>query len=157
MRSVSHVSRVCILVLVGGLPLWTIGCAHRAGCRGCGAGSSQPASFDPSMTRAGGPPGPAPASTAGTIAKRQTTCPVTGEKLGSMGRPIPVSVKGETIYVCCQDCVGAVQAEPDKYLGIVRSQGAGPGSSTATPTDVTLRERQLVDPRHGSGTADHSH
>ena len=38
-----------------------------------------------------------------------------------MGPPIPVSVNGETIYVCCQGCVDAVKAEPEKYLAIVRS------------------------------------
>ncbi len=33
----------------------------------------------------------------------QKTCPVTGEALGSMGAPVPVTVKGQTIYVCCED------------------------------------------------------
>ncbi|HJT75898.1 MAG TPA: hypothetical protein VJ739_01745 [Gemmataceae bacterium] len=41
---------------------------------------------------------------------------MTGEELGSMGPAIPVTVQGETIYVCCRGCVGKVQREPDKYL-----------------------------------------
>ncbi len=46
----------------------------------------------------------------------QRLCPVTGEKLGSMGPPLPVTVKGQTIYVCCKACVSAVKRNPDKYL-----------------------------------------
>ena len=56
----------------------------------------------------------APAAAAAN--KLQRTCPVTGEELGSMGEPIPVNVKGETIFVCCQGCVKKVQQNPDKYL-----------------------------------------
>ena len=54
--------------------------------------------------------------------KSQRTCPVTGEELGSMGKPIPVTVKGETILVCCQGCVKKVQANPDKYLAKVHAE-----------------------------------
>ena len=46
----------------------------------------------------------------------QRLCPVTGEELGSMGPPIPVTVKGQTIQVCCKACVNAVQRNPEKYL-----------------------------------------
>jgi hypothetical protein len=41
---------------------------------------------------------------------------VTGDKLGSMGTPVPVLVKGRTIYVCCQGCIDEVKADPDKFL-----------------------------------------
>ncbi len=50
------------------------------------------------------------------IALRQKTCPVTGGPLGSMGKPIRVSVGGKSIYVCCQGCVGTVEKNPEKYL-----------------------------------------
>jgi len=46
----------------------------------------------------------------------QKTCPVTGEKLGSMGPAIPVQVKGETVFVCCEGCVAKVQRDPDTYI-----------------------------------------
>jgi YHS domain-containing protein len=49
-------------------------------------------------------------------ARAQRLCPVTGEELGSMGRPIPVNVRGRTIYVCCEPCVNAVRRDPEKYL-----------------------------------------
>ena len=54
----------------------------------------------------------------------QKTCPVSGEVLGSMGPPVPVSVKGQTIYVCCAGCVEAVQNEPDIYLAKVMAERA---------------------------------
>lgn len=43
-------------------------------------------------------------------------CPVTGAKLGSMGEPVPVTINGRTIHVCCQGCVGKLQQNPQKYL-----------------------------------------
>lgn len=49
-------------------------------------------------------------------ALRQRTCPVTKEPLGSMGKPIRVSVGGQSIFVCCEGCVAAVKRNPDKYL-----------------------------------------
>jgi YHS domain-containing protein len=49
-------------------------------------------------------------------------CPVTGEPLGSMDTPIPVTVKGQTIYVCCRGCVAKVQANPDFYLQKVQAE-----------------------------------
>lgn len=52
----------------------------------------------------------------------QKLCPVTGEPLDSMGGAIPVKANGETIYVCCQGCVKAVNKDPKKYLAIVRSE-----------------------------------
>ena len=54
----------------------------------------------------------------------QKTCPVMGDALGSMGEPIPVTIKGEMIYVCCRGCVRRVQADPDKYLAIVKAEQA---------------------------------
>ena len=49
-------------------------------------------------------------------ALRQRTCPVNGEPLGSMGKPIRVDVSGRSIYVCCAGCVNAVTRNQQKYL-----------------------------------------
>lgn len=51
----------------------------------------------------------------------QNTCPVTGEDLGSMGPAIPVTVRGQTIYVCCRGCAADVQRDPDPYLAKVQA------------------------------------
>jgi hypothetical protein len=59
---------------------------------------------------------PAPSPSSQAKVGGQTLCPVTGDKLGSMGTPISVSVKGRTIFVCCQGCIDEVKADPDKFL-----------------------------------------
>lgn len=46
------------------------------------------------------------------------------EELGAHGNPIPVTVRGQAIYVCCQGCVKQVQADPDKYLAKVAAERA---------------------------------
>ncbi|MBI4557457.1 MAG: hypothetical protein HY706_07735 [Candidatus Hydrogenedentes bacterium] len=44
------------------------------------------------------------------------TCPVSGEKLGSMGDPVVYSHEGREIRFCCKSCEPKFQAEPAKYL-----------------------------------------
>lgn len=44
------------------------------------------------------------------------TCPVSGQKLGSMGAPIVVQHEGREIRLCCAGCVRAFKANPAKYL-----------------------------------------
>jgi len=72
-----------------------------------------------------GPSSPSAAAVAQTPYGGQKTCPVTGEDLGSMGTPIPVTVKGQTIYVCCQGCAGKVRKDPDAYLAKVIGERQG--------------------------------
>lgn len=50
------------------------------------------------------------------IAMQQRTCPVMNTPLGSMGKPIRVTVGGRSTYVCCQGCVDSVRQNPGKYL-----------------------------------------
>ena len=54
----------------------------------------------------------------------QKTCPVTGEELGSMGPAIPVTVQGQTVYVCCRGCVAKLQRDPNAYLAKVAAERA---------------------------------
>ena len=49
-------------------------------------------------------------------AEKQKVCPVSGEKLGSMGKPYKVTVKGRTFFLCCDGCLSELNAHPDKYL-----------------------------------------
>ena len=99
----------CVLIVTIAMDA---GCqtAHRGGC--CG---------DRSASTRTPPPEPAPivppAPPAGNASYGgQKTCPVTGEALGSMGAPIPVTVEGQTIYVCCRGCATRVQRDPATYL-----------------------------------------
>ncbi len=50
------------------------------------------------------------------LIEKQKTCPVTGEPLGSMGEPVKVVVKGQTVFLCCAGCEAAIKKDPDKYL-----------------------------------------
>jgi Cu(I)/Ag(I) efflux system membrane fusion protein len=51
----------------------------------------------------------------------QGVCPVTGKKLGSMGTPVRIVVKGSTVFLCCEGCEGAIKASPDRYLGKMKT------------------------------------
>ena len=49
-------------------------------------------------------------------AEKQRVCPVSDEPLGSMGVPIKVDVKGQSVFICCDGCREDLLADPDKYL-----------------------------------------
>jgi hypothetical protein len=50
------------------------------------------------------------------LAVKQKICPVSGEKLGSMGAPKKVDVKGRAVFICCDGCREQLLAKPDEYL-----------------------------------------
>jgi YHS domain-containing protein len=54
----------------------------------------------------------------------QRTCPVTGEDLDPAGGATPVTVGGQTIYVCCAGCAAKVKLFPDKYLAKAAAERA---------------------------------
>jgi hypothetical protein len=54
-------------------------------------------------------------------AEKQGTCPVSGERLGSMGKPVKIAIKdsqGEEheVFLCCSGCEGTIKDDPDTYL-----------------------------------------
>lgn len=46
----------------------------------------------------------------------QKICPVTGQKLGSMGKPIKRTVLGKTVFLCCAGCIDKLEKNPQTYL-----------------------------------------
>jgi len=46
----------------------------------------------------------------------QGICPVSGEPLGSMGKPIKLTVEGREVYICCSGCEDALREDPEKYF-----------------------------------------
>ena len=117
------------------------GCSSPGGCRTCRKESPRrepaPLGYNlPAEERArvlpaappgpvaSGPESPPAAPKAAGPYGGQKTCPVTGEELGSMGPPVAVTVKGETVYVCCRGCAGKAQADPDKTLAAVAAERA---------------------------------
>jgi YHS domain-containing protein len=49
-------------------------------------------------------------------ALKQKICPVSGDKLGEMGTPFKVTVKGRDVFLCCPSCKEDIEKDPDKYL-----------------------------------------
>ena len=46
------------------------------------------------------------------LALTQMVCPVSDEKLGSMGMPLKVTAEGRTFYLCCKGCNQEVKDNP---------------------------------------------
>jgi Cu/Ag efflux protein CusF len=44
---------------------------------------------------------------------------VTNLKLGSMGKPLPVELGSETVFICCQGCEKRLKELPQKYLDML--------------------------------------
>lgn len=60
-------------------------------------------------------------------AERQKACAVQdGVRLGSMGPPVKVSVKGKDVYLCCPAWREAALKDPDKTLATAQRNAAGP-------------------------------
>ena len=95
------------------------------------AAIARPSGDAPHESRPAAPNGGVPAPPTGSDGKTvayggQRTCPVTGEEFGSMGPAVPVSVKGETVYVCCRGCASKVERDPEKYLAKVMAERSEP-------------------------------
>ena len=48
--------------------------------------------------------------------ERQKVCPITGMPLGSMGTPVKIELKGQTVWLCCAGCEVEASEAPDKTL-----------------------------------------
>lgn len=46
----------------------------------------------------------------------QDSCPVTGEKLGSMGVPLKLLIKGQAVFICCKGCTESANSDPDRTV-----------------------------------------
>ncbi len=73
---------------------------------------------------------------------RQKICPVSGKKLGLMGRPVKTTVNGRDVYVCCRGCTNALQKDPAKYLARI----SDPAPAKATKADEAAIARQKMCP-----------
>jgi hypothetical protein len=59
--------------------------------------------------------------------KVQRLCKVSGEELGSMGVPFKVTRGNKSILICCQGCVKAIKADPEKFFGAQASAATAKG------------------------------
>lgn len=54
------------------------------------------------------------------LAEEQMMCPISGDRLGSMGTPIKIMLKGQPVMLCCDGCQKDAKANPDKTLAKVK-------------------------------------
>jgi Cu(I)/Ag(I) efflux system membrane fusion protein len=54
------------------------------------------------------------------VADAQRLCPITGEPLGSMGKPVKLTVEEQTVFLCCKGCRDDALADPNKTLAKVK-------------------------------------
>src|SRR6266581_4441486 len=48
------------------------------------------------------------------LAEQQGFCPVMEDsRLGTMGTPVPIEIKGKTVFLCCKGCKEDALADPD--------------------------------------------
>jgi YHS domain-containing protein len=61
-------------------------------------------------------------SVAPAIAKPDllATCPVSGDKLGEMGKPVVFVYQGQEVRLCCPDCKKDFEKDPAKYITKIR-------------------------------------
>jgi YHS domain-containing protein len=54
------------------------------------------------------------------IPDKLTTCPVSGDKLGEMGKPFVFEYKGQEVKLCCKNCKKDFDKDPAAYLKKIR-------------------------------------
>ena len=70
----------------------------------------------------------------------QEWCAVSNdERLGAMGPPLKLDIKGRAAFVCCKGCKRKAEADPDKTLAKVEELKARKKATTAENAE-TKRE-----------------
>lgn len=64
------------------------------------------------------------ASAADAPAYPLQTCVVSGEKLGGMGKPVSITHEGTEVKFCCKSCLKDFNADPAKYVKMVKDAAA---------------------------------
>jgi YHS domain-containing protein len=55
------------------------------------------------------------------VPDKLATCPVSGDKLGEMGKPFVIEYKGQEVKLCCKDCKKDFDKDPAKYIKKIRA------------------------------------
>ncbi len=55
-----------------------------------------------------------------------TTCVVSGDKLGAMGKPVIFNEQGTEVRFCCHECVASFKQDPAKYLAKLKTSTSNP-------------------------------
>jgi hypothetical protein len=65
------------------------------------------------------------------LAEAQKLCPVQKNRLGTMGTPVKVLLKGKPVFLCCTGCVKDAEADPEKTLAAAAETKQGDGKTPA--------------------------
>lgn len=68
----------------------------------------------------------APAPAKKLVPDKMTTCPVSGDKLGEMGKPFVFEYKGQEVKLCCKSCKKDFEKNPEKYMKKIREADKAP-------------------------------
>jgi YHS domain-containing protein len=124
-----HKQEIVMSLAKDGFSLAAIGLLAGLALVGCSSqptGNSTPAPNGSSPQAGGGeslPEGLVQLSEADrTAALKQDVCPVTGEKLGSMGAPPKIVVSGQEVFLCCAGCEEELRKQPEMYLAKLKSE-----------------------------------
>ena len=60
-----------------------------------------------------------------------TTCPVSGDKLGEMGKPYVFEYKGQEVKLCCKSCKKDFDKDPAKYIKKIEAGEKAPAAKDA--------------------------
>ena len=75
------------------------------------------------------------------LAQSQRFCPVlTSSRLGSMGTPVKLAIRGQTVFVCCTGCREEAIQEADRTLQRVKQPQSKPEPPSASAIKNELRE-----------------
>jgi hypothetical protein len=55
-----------------------------------------------------------------------TTCPVSGDKLGEMGKPYVFTYKDREVKLCCKNCKKDFDKDPAKYIKLIEAADKAP-------------------------------
>jgi YHS domain-containing protein len=54
-------------------------------------------------------------------ADQLATCPVSGEKLGEMGKAVTFTYQDQEVKLCCKGCKKDFDKNPEKYIKLIRA------------------------------------
>jgi hypothetical protein len=69
------------------------------------------------------------------LARAQEYCPVRqNNRLGLMGAPVKITIKGQAVFLCCKGCVDEAREHPDQTLAnLEKLKSKVKGSPAARP------------------------
>src|SRR5207302_7213353 len=75
------------------------------------------------------------------LAEAQKVCPVLKNRLGTMGTPAKLLLKGQPVFLCCKGCQEEAKSDPDKMLTAAEESkkgGAAPAPERAAKIKANL-------------------